>query len=119
MQVGRGNNNIEGVESMNGKALVFSFDAVFALVVVIIAIGAISMNYFASEAESSAYESVSNKAMDRAVVGFYLNQSGSGDISTAKFGRCYTVLRYDPNNFGDGPSDAASWTEEEFCEGYG
>lgn len=98
------------------KGIVFSADAILALIVVMALASAVAIQFgMVSEIENvSIY--LEQKAADRAVVGLYTGTLSNESIGpSAKFGSCAVAYALDPNN----PLDARAQPEGDghiFCE---
>lgn len=106
---------------MNHKAFIFSVDAVMAVLVVILVFSVLALNYLANSTTAGmAFESASKKALDRAVVGFYLGTTPipTESLQNKSTGKCYTVIYYDPNNLAEKPDNTTGWKKNIFCEGF-
>ena len=80
------------------RGAIFSFDAGFALVMVIVLLGIAVTSYEVSQDDTGITQTLRNQANDRAVTGFYLGESGRENIgsSFSEFGECATIYFYDP-----------------------
>jgi len=100
------------------KGILFSIDAVLALIVVIILASWIMVQFNAAEEKGSAFENLQNKALDRAVMEFYSGGTANESIGDVEFGKCavfYTIVPDYGDSEGDGV-DRVSPTEQIFCE---
>ena len=98
---------------MRQKGLLFSLDGVLSLILVIILAGAI-VQQASLEEKGGAFESLNDKAFDRAMLGMYNGTASAQAINAAaEFGECVVLYYLDPDNALDAP---AVRTAQSFCE---
>jgi len=102
------------VESVR-KGFIFSFDAIVALVLVMVLAGTVVTQQQALEDKGWAYESLHDKVTDRALIAMYQGTPNNEAIGgEAEFGECYKIFILDPESGGlNGPSVSQ---ESTFCE---
>lgn len=95
------------------KGMIFTTDAILALMIVMILLAMIPMQ--AGNSESSVFENLNDKARDEAITSFY--EEGAGDVvgisEDAAFGKCAIYYGLDPNN---GLEVQAQPQKNIFCE---
>ena len=99
------------------RGIIFSMDASLALIAVVVLAASLPIQFNAMEEKGSAYESLHEQAMDKAIAGFYLDQPGeTPNFSGKEFGKCtvvYTLLEDPTSNNLNGPDIPL---EKVFCE---
>ena len=88
-----------GVERMK-QGFLFTLDAVLALILVILLAAALAMQQNALPEKGGISSSLRQKAEDKAIVGFYLNQANEdcSDFSTIEYCECAIIYTLNPNN---------------------
>jgi len=96
------------------KGILFSVDAMLALIVVIMFLALVPQQFDTENQRSSALRSLGSQAHDRAVVGFYKGTSGNESVDIdAELGKCEVYYRLDPDN---GLGSRARAVPKQFCE---
>lgn len=101
---------------IRGRGFVFSMDALFAGAVIVIAAAAMFLVYPATEGGDLAYDMVSMKAHDRAVVDFYFGGGGTYPTSCGAdddFCNCVEYYNYPT------PLETGTLNTETVCGVYG
>jgi len=97
------------------RGIIFSLDAVLALILVMILAATIAQNYVATSEIGNSLESVHARVADRAVIDFYSGQTSSEEISSlAEFGECVVIYTIDPEK--NGLTGRATPDKQVFCE---
>ena len=98
MQAESRNCKHKGVEDMN-RGMLFTMDAVLALIAVIVLAAYLPQQFSTSESKETVIESLNQKAVDRAIIDFYSGTTSNESITAnAEFGKCAVVYTLDPNN---------------------
>ena len=82
------------------KGMIFSVDAVLALIMVIILAGWLAQQSTTTEENSNVFEEVQMQALDKAAIALYNGIGGADetiDFGT-EMGKCFIVYDLDPNN---------------------
>lgn len=96
------------------RGILFSMDAVLALIVVILLVAWLPQQFNAVEEYGGASENLHYKALDNAIKGLYKNLPSSPPISpSAKVAKCAVVYTLNPNN---SLGTRASPEAQSFCE---
>ena len=96
------------------KGIIFTADAVLALILVILLASWLPQQIYAGEEYGGGFESLAARAGDKAIMGMYNGQIGNGIISSgAKLGKCAVYYTLRPNNNLAGRD---SPIKESFCE---
>ncbi|MBN2067502.1 MAG: hypothetical protein JW744_03470 [Candidatus Diapherotrites archaeon] len=99
------------------SGFIFTFDAVLALLIVMLLAGAIAVQYSALPGKENVSDALRQKAQDRAITGFYLNSGGdSPDFSSAEFGECAAAHDLLENPKANSIGSQESVSEKFFCE---
>ena len=81
------------------RGIMFTMDAVFALIIVILLIAYLPQQLNAAEEDGHAFENLQSQALDKAIIGYYEESIGNEIISeTARQGKCVVVYTIDPGN---------------------
>ena len=84
---------------MTGKGIIFSIDAILALLIVVILAGWMAQHSLNAVESASTFENVKRNALDEAIISSYSRIPGIISISpAAEQGKCATVYSLDPNN---------------------
>lgn len=99
------------------RGIIFSMDACLALIAVVILAASLQLQFSAMEEKGSAYENLQEQAMDKAIVGFYLDQPGEiPDFSGKEFGKCTAVYTLMEIPAGNNLNAQETPVEKVFCE---
>ncbi|MFA4855831.1 MAG: hypothetical protein WC634_04590 [archaeon] len=95
------------------KGIIFTTDAILALIAVIVLLAMIPMQ--AGNSESKVFENLNDRARDEAITSFYKGTTGSNTSieGTSMFGKCVIYYSLDPNN---GLGAQAQPQKKVFCE---
>jgi len=81
------------------KGIVFSTDAVVALIVVMSLAAWLPHQLSAAEEQGNAFDNLQQQSLDRAIMGFYKGLAGEEpDFKSSDFIKCTKVYSIGPNN---------------------
>ena len=95
------------------KGILFSMDAMLALIVVIIFIAWAPHQIKAMEEQGSAFENLHDQALDKAIIGYYEGSSGTVLTGTEDVYKCIPAYNLNQNN---NLGVRADPVPENFCE---
>ena len=94
------------------KGIIFTTDAILALIAVMILLTMIPMQ--AGNSESKVFENLDDRARNRAIISFYEKTPGNESIrANAAFGKCAVYYSLEPDN---GLGVQAQPGKKVFCE---
>ena len=96
------------------KGIIFTADAVLALILVILLASWLPQQIYAGEEYGGGFESLAARAGDKAIMGMYNRENGNEVISSgAKLGKCAVYYTIRSNNDLTRPDGL---DKESFCE---
>ncbi len=102
---------------VNKKGLIFSTDAFFGLVLVVILAAAFSIYYTSGKTNSNINETLNYQTTDNAIVAFYLGRGESGSAQpNAEHAQCITTYHYELTPNAGLPPTQSTVSKQKFCE---
>jgi len=82
------------------RGMIFSVDAVLALIMVVILAGWLAQQSTTAEESSNAFEAVQMQALDEAAIALYSGIGGAGETINfgTEMGKCFIVYGLNPDN---------------------